>query len=104
MGTTIRSLLFGLLCVIGILGAGPAAAGDLASRSDSAVADILFDYDADEFASYSVRDDGYVDINFASNVPEGLYSKILNELQNDPNIPGVLAGKTGPTCSLFIVR
>lgn len=62
---------------------------------------ILFDYDADEFASYSEDEDGVVNITFARNSPDKLYSAILNKLQNDPDIKGVLAGKGGPVCETF---
>jgi len=75
---------------------------DKLQQADSAVANILFDYDgAQEFASYRVDENGYVDILFARNMPDKLYSEILNRLQNHPDIDGVLAGKGGPACSLF---
>lgn len=71
-------------------------------RADAAVADVLFDYDgAEQFATYLVRDDGFVDITFARNMPDPLYSEILNRLQEHEDISGVLAGKGGPTCRLF---
>lgn len=69
-------------------------------KAESAVANILFDYDgAQEFASYVVRDDGFVDMTLARNIPDDLYSKLINELKSHPDIPGVLAGKTGRACS-----
>ena len=71
-------------------------------KSDTAVANILFDYDgSEEFASYLVKDDGFVDINFASNMPDKLYAEILTKMQNHPDIDGVLAGKGGPVCKLW---
>jgi len=80
----------------------PVAANDAQYKADSAVADILFEYDgADEFASYSVRESGFVDITFASNIPDELYSEILNRLRNHGDIDGVLAGTSGPACRLF---
>lgn len=70
--------------------------------ADSAVANVFFDYDGSfEFASYKVDPKGFVDITFARNTPDSLYSEILNKLENHPDIDGVLAGKNGPTCSLF---
>ena len=77
-------------------------AEDALSKADSAVANILFEYDGSEaFASYTVNDSGFVDIIFANNMPNTLYSEILNKLKNHPDIEGVLAGKTGPMCSVF---
>lgn len=75
---------------------------DARSKADAAVADILFDYEgAEEFASYAVRDNGFVDITFARNMPDALYSELLAKLKHDANIPGVLAGKTGRACRLW---
>ena len=85
----------------GFLVAELAVAQDAESKTSSAVTNILFEYDADEFASYVIRENGWLDITFASNTPDALYSEILNKLQNNPNIKGVLSGKTGPTCSRF---
>lgn len=71
-------------------------------KADSAVADVLFDYDgAEEFASYSVSESGFVDITFASNIPTPLYGEIVRKLKNHQDIDGVLAGNTGPICTLF---
>lgn len=77
-------------------------ASDAQFAADSAVADILFEYDgSEEFASYVVSGDGFVDISFASNIPDELYSEILNRLQSHKDIDGVLAGTSGPACSIF---
>jgi len=57
--------------------------------------------DADEFSSYSIEDDGFLDITFARNTPDVLYSEILNKLQKHPDIKGVLAGKSGTSCSVL---
>lgn len=85
----------------GIAGTGPVLAEDALSKTSAAVTNILFDHDADEFASYDIRDSGFLDITFARNTPDALYSEILNKLQKHPDIKGVLAGKGGPTCSRF---
>lgn len=78
------------------------ALADELGKADAAVANILFDYDgAQEFASYRVNEDGFVDIIFARNTPDALYSEVLNRLQNHPDIDGVLSGKGGPVCKLF---
>lgn len=71
-------------------------------KADEAVANILFDYEySEEYTSYLVKDDGFVDVTFAQNTPDKLYSEILGKLNNHPDINGVLAGKTGAYCSRF---
>jgi len=76
-------------------------AADPETKSTDAVTAILFEYEADQFATYRISDKGYVDIVFARNTPDLIYSVILNKLLHHPDIPGVLAGKGGPTCTLF---
>ena len=77
-------------------------AEELSARADLAVANILFEYDdASDFATYQVNEEGLVDIVFARNMPDALYSELLNKLENDPNIKGVLAGRGGPACTLW---
>ncbi len=99
MAVRLRTLVF-VLVIAGFL--NPAFADGERLRADAAVADILFDYDgAETFASYAVGDDGFVDITFARNMPDPLYSEILQRLQGHEQITGVLAGKTGPTCRFF---
>jgi hypothetical protein len=90
-----------MFMIAGIAGAGSALAEDAQSKTSAAVTNILFEHEADEFASYSIRDNGYVDITFARNTPDEVYSRILNKLQSHPDIKGVLAGRDGPTCSRF---
>jgi len=95
-----RRFLLGLslaLCCVVL----PAHAEDLEAKATDAVTAILFEYDADDFASYRVSDRGYVDVLFASNTPDALYSEMLNKLQNHPDIKSVLAGKGGPACRRF---
>jgi len=96
---TRRFLLAALLAAA--VAATPALADDPMVRAGVAVANILFAHDGDQFTTYTVREDGFVDIDFARNTPEALYSQILGELQQSPDIKGVLAGKGGPVCSLF---
>jgi len=84
-----------------IAAASTVLAEDAVSKANRAVTNIIFEYDAGEFASYRIRDTGYVEITFARNTPDKLYSEILNKLQKHPDIKGVLAGKDGPTCSRF---
>jgi hypothetical protein len=91
-----------IFAVLFVLLSDPGFAEGALSRADDAVANILFEYDgADEFASYAVKDRGFIDIIFADNMPNTLYSEILNKLKNQPDIDGVLAGKTGPMCGVF---
>jgi hypothetical protein len=95
----IINYIFGLFLV---LFSNSGIAEDAVSRADYAVANILFEYDGSEaFASYTVNDNGFIDIVFANNFPDTLYSEILNKLKNHPDIDGILAGKTGPICSVF---
>ncbi len=79
----------------------PATAEDAYSKATSAVTSIIFDAGAEDFMSYAVRDDGYVDVTFARNTPDATYSAILAKLQSHPDIKGVLAGRGGPTCTTF---
>ena len=74
---------------------------DALSKADLAVANILFDFDgSDQFASYRVNDDGFVDIVFARNMPDNIYGDILTRLQSHPDIDGVLSSKGGPACQV----
>ena len=95
------SYLFAVLVTCGTAGTSSVLAEDALTKTSSAVTSILFEYDANEFASYGIRDDGFLDITFARNTPDALYSEILNKLQQHPDIKGVLAGKGGPVCSRF---
>lgn len=72
------------------------------NAADDAVTTILFDYDgSNQFASYRINEDGFVDILFARDMPETLYGEILTKMQNDPNINGVLSSKSGPSCGIW---
>ena len=93
--------LIAIVMVIGFTGTPLVYAEDSLSKASAAINNILFEYDAEEFTSYSIHDNGSVDITFARNTPDALYSKILNKLLHDLDIHGVLAGKTGPVCSSF---
>jgi hypothetical protein len=102
MHRTLPLYLLTLLLFTGLTLATPLHAEDALSKADAAVSNILFDEEADEFTSYSISQDGFVDITLARNTPDPLYSKILNKLLKHPDIKGVLAGKGGPICSIFI--
>jgi len=84
-----------------LAGTGIALAKDIPSKANSAVTDIVFEYDANDFSTYAVRESGFVDVTFARNTPDALYGEILTKLKNHPDIKGVLAGKGGPGCSGF---
>lgn len=91
-----------LLCFILLTSISNVYADDPQSKADLAVANILFDYDApSEFATYRVRDDGLVEIVFASNMPDDVYSDVVTKLNNHSDIPDVLAGRGGPVCALW---
>lgn len=75
---------------------------DELGKADSAVANLLFEYDgSEEYASYKANEDGSVDLIFARNTPDKLYEDILTKLQNHPDITSVLASKGGPVCKMF---
>lgn len=91
-----------IILALALWGGHPAMASEPQLDADAAVGDILFEYDgAEEFASYVVRDDGFVEITFARNMPDDLYREILDHLQHHQAISGVLAGRGGPACPLF---
>ena len=80
----------------------PALADETEAKAGEAVANIIFDYDgSNEFLSYRVRPDGFVDAVFASNTPEPLYNEIVEKLRANAGIKGVLVGRGGPVCSRF---
>ncbi len=84
------------------LGSAPVLASDAEAKAGEAVANVLFDFDgSNEFVSYRVREDGFVDAAFARNTPEALYTEVVEKLRANPDIKGVLAGRGGPTCSRF---
>ena len=102
MKQTIRFITALILLIV--LSASPAWAEeeDAQSKADRAVANLLFEYEgAEEYASYLIRPDGLVDISFASNMPDALYSELLAKLQKHPDINGVIAGKGGYACRRF---
>ena len=75
---------------------------DELEKADSAVANLLFEYDgSEEYATYKANEDGSVDLIFARNTPDNLYEDILTKLQNHPHITSVLASKGGPACKAF---
>ncbi len=76
-------------------------AADAESKANEAVAVVLFDEEADDFTSYRVSPKGFVDVTFARNTPDAVYSEIVAKLKAHPDITGVLAGKTGPLCGRF---
>jgi len=96
-----RVFFLAVLVCAGLGGPLVQADDDPVSRANAAVSNILFDYDADQFASFLIRDDGFVDITFARNTPDALYSEMLGKLRAHPDIKGVLPGKGGPVCSQF---
>ena len=93
---------FAFLVLIGACLVAPSYAEDFMLQADEAVADILFDRDFDaSFATYTVSNSGFVSISFASDMPDELYSEVLNELKTHQGIKGVLAGKSLPPCNAW---
>ena len=98
------SYLLAALMVYGISTASTALAEDfkdLNSKATDAVTEILFDADIDNLATYKISEKGFLDITFAKNTPDLLYSVMLNKFLHHPDIKGVLAGRGGPSCSHF---
>lgn len=90
------------LTLVLLLGSAPVFADESEVKASEAVANVLFDFDgSNEFVSYVVRPDGFVDAVFARNTPEPLYAEVVAKLRAHPDIKGVLAGRGGPTCSRF---
>jgi ABC-type sugar transport system substrate-binding protein len=99
---TRASFLAAVLAALALQVSVPAAAeDDPLSKATSAVTEIIFDYNAEEFVTYNVRDNGYLDVTFARNTPDAVYNEMLEKLRKHPDIKGVLAGKGGPACSRF---
>lgn len=75
------------------------------SRADAAVAGILFESDLNEAASYKVRKDGFVMIEFAGSVPQQKYTDVVKMLRSSPEIHGVRAEQEGQeVCPLRIIQ
>lgn len=87
--TTLHLPLFGTLLLA--LASLTAMAAD-PQRADAATADVLFNLDI-ENASYKVRHDGYVDIQFGPALPDDRYQAAIAALKAHPDIPGILAGR-----------
>ena len=80
---------------------GSAMAEVSVEKTESAVADILFDNELDEFATYNIDEDGLVDITFPNNMPDNVFGKVVRELKTHKDIDSVLPGRGGPACSLY---
>lgn len=75
-------------------------------KADYAVGNILFEYEIPDGdgASYAIKNNGHVRIQFAENIPDDLYEEVLTALKSHPDINGVLSGKGLPACIGFIRR
>lgn len=70
-----------------LIGSVPALASETEAKASEAVANVLFDFDgSNEFVSYHVREDGFVDAVFARNIPEPLYNEVVEKLRTNPGI------------------
>ena len=65
------------------------------NNSSQVVTNVLFENDIDETASYNIRKDGYVVIQFDSSVSEKKYTKVVNQLRTNNSITGVWAEQSG---------
>lgn len=86
--------------------ANTALADTQADKADYAVGNILFEYEIPDGdgASYVIEDNGFVNIQFAENIPDDMYEEVLTALKSHPDINGVLSGKGLPICIGFIKR
>lgn len=65
------------------------------SKADAIVANMLFDNDLNDKASYNISKSGSVTIKFAESVKEKNYTKIVNLLRSNKSIDGVYAEQSG---------
>ena len=65
------------------------------NNASQIVTEVLFKNDADENASYNIRKDGYVVIQFDSSVSEMKYTRVVDQLRSDCMVTGVWAEQSG---------
>ena len=65
------------------------------AAADAAVANILFDKDASDMASYNVRKDGFVVITFGRSVGFETYNDVVQTLRAHESIKDVRADQAG---------
>jgi hypothetical protein len=65
------------------------------NRADAVVSGLLFDNNLDNAASYNIRKNGFVVINFDESVAERTYTEIVHSLRSSPEITGVKAEQSG---------
>lgn len=65
------------------------------NNASQIVTEVLFENDIDENASYNIRKDGYVVIQFDSSVSEMKYTRVVDQLRSDRMITGVWAEQSG---------
>lgn len=68
---------------------------EVQSRADIAVSGILFDAQLDDTASYNVRKDGHVEIEFAKSVSLIDYTLVVEKLRANRDIKHVSAIQSG---------
>lgn len=68
---------------------------EIQSKADSAVAEILFDSGLDTKASYNVRKDGHVEIDFIKSVSLIDYTLAVEKMRSHKHIPSVYAEQAG---------
>ena len=64
-------------------------------KADAVVANVLFDNDLNEKASYNVSKTGSVTIKFSESVKEKDYTKVVNLLRTNTAVDGVFAEQSG---------
>ncbi len=65
------------------------------NKADAVVANLLFDNDLNDKASYNISKSGSVTIKFSESVKEKDYTKIVNLLRSNTSVDGVYAEQSG---------
>ena len=70
--------------------------------AEDAVTEVLWNYeDSFDYVQYNVTASGHVDMTFAANTPDALYSDIVSKVRHHRGVDSVLAGKGRNVCPLF---
>jgi len=65
------------------------------NTADATVAGLLFEHELDTFASYNIRNNGFVVIKFDESVSRSKYTEVVNTLRSSAGLKGVRAEQSG---------
>lgn len=75
---------------------------DQNARAETALTELLFAEEADEFTAYRfVNSRGYVEVIFASNIPRDLAKGLMVKIKALPEISGARESFVGTPCKRF---